>query len=197
MNRLCTGPDSIGVAVGGVVVRRVFCVGMAGTGMKAIAEWFSAAGWQVSGSDRSATPEVIAQFHSRGMQLAPEHSVEHLPPLLENPKFEVKLHGIESATEAFLHGKGVIFFGGHGGCFELMPQLLAEVFGPMHGDITAIYRPARQATDDQRKKVERKKPRKIPTPPRDAICFVCSLRASGTSNNFFSEATRMMAGSTR
>ena len=80
---LRTAADSIGVAVGGAAVRRVFCVGMAGTGMKAIAEWFSAAGWQVSGSDRSATPEVIAQFHSRGMRLVPEHSVEHLPPLLD------------------------------------------------------------------------------------------------------------------
>ena len=81
--QLCTVADSIGVAVGGAAVRRVFCVGMAGTGMKAIAEWFSAAGWQVSGSDRSATPEVIAKFHSRGMRLIPEHSVEHLPPLLD------------------------------------------------------------------------------------------------------------------
>ena len=82
-HRLCTGSDAIVVAVGGVAVRRVFCVGMAGTGMKAIAEWFSAAGWQVSGSDQSVTPEVIAQFQSRGMRLVPEHSADHLPPLLD------------------------------------------------------------------------------------------------------------------
>ncbi len=75
--------DMIGVEVGGAVVRRVFCVGMAGTGMKAIAEWFSAAGWQVSGSDRSASPDVIAKFHSRGMRLLPEHSEENLSPLLD------------------------------------------------------------------------------------------------------------------
>ncbi len=83
LDMLRTGSDLIGVEVGGAVVRRVFCVGMAGTGMKAIAEWFSAAGWQVSGSDRSASPEVIAQFHSRGMRLLPEHSAENLPPLLD------------------------------------------------------------------------------------------------------------------
>lgn len=70
----------------------------------------------------------------------------HLPQLLDNPKYEVKLDGVESATEAFAQGNGVVFFGAHGGCFELMPQLLAEVFGPKHGDITAIYRPARQAS---------------------------------------------------
>ncbi len=78
---LHTGSEKIGAV--GAAVRRVFCVGMAGTGMKAIAEWFSAAGWQVSGSDRSATPEVIAQFLSRGMQLFPEHSADHLPPRLD------------------------------------------------------------------------------------------------------------------
>jgi UDP-N-acetylmuramate--alanine ligase len=82
-NQLRNDSDMIGVAVGGTVVRRVYCVGMAGTGMKAIAEWFSAAGWQVSGSDRSATPTLIAKFQSRGMRLHAEHSADHLPPLLD------------------------------------------------------------------------------------------------------------------
>ena len=58
----------------------------------------------------------------------------------------VTLQGAELATEAFAQGKGVIFFGAHCGCFELMPQVLAEAFGPNHGNITAIYRPARQAS---------------------------------------------------
>ena len=75
--------DSEPIGVAGATLRRVYCVGMAGTGMKAIAEWFAAAGWQVSGSDRSATPEVIAKFQSRGMRLFPEHRAEHLPPLLD------------------------------------------------------------------------------------------------------------------
>jgi Kdo2-lipid IVA lauroyltransferase/acyltransferase len=69
----------------------------------------------------------------------------HQPPALQNPRMNVTLHGAALATEAFAKGKGVIFFGAHCGCFELMPQVLAEVFGPTHGDITAIYRPARQA----------------------------------------------------
>ncbi len=78
---LHTGFDAI--AVGGAAVRRLYCVGMAGTGMKAIAEWFAAAGWQVSGSDRSATAEVIAKFQLRGIRLFPEHSAEHIPPLVD------------------------------------------------------------------------------------------------------------------
>lgn len=69
----------------------------------------------------------------------------HHPLCLQNPRMNVTLQGAAFATEAFGQGKGVIFFGAHCGCFELMPQVLAEVFGPTHGDITAIYRPARQA----------------------------------------------------
>ena len=52
----------------------------------------------------------------------------------------VKIQGQEIAKEAFARGKGVIFFGPHCGSFELGPQALAEIYGP----ITAIYRPARQ-----------------------------------------------------
>ena len=56
----------------------------------------------------------------------------------------VQIFGRDIAVEAFAQGKGVIFFGPHCGSFELGPQALAEVFGPQHGVITAIYRPARQ-----------------------------------------------------
>ena len=54
----------------------------------------------------------------------------------------VEMQGQEIAAEAFAKGKGVIFFGPHCGSFELGPQALAEIYGP----ITAIYRPARQAS---------------------------------------------------
>ena len=57
----------------------------------------------------------------------------------------VQMQGLEIASQAFAAGKGVIFFGPHCGSFELGPQALAEVLGPQHGAITAIYRPARQA----------------------------------------------------
>jgi KDO2-lipid IV(A) lauroyltransferase len=33
----------------------------------------------------------------------------------------------------------------HSGCFELGPQALAELYGPAHGPLTAMYRPARKA----------------------------------------------------
>ena len=59
---------------------------------------------------------------------------------LDNVEMQVEMQGQEIARDAFAQGRGVIFFGPHCGSFELGPQALAEVYGP----ITAIYRPARQ-----------------------------------------------------
>ena len=67
-----------------------------------------------------------------------------LRPFDESCLSHVQMQGQEHAQQAFAQGKGVIFFGPHCGSFELGPQALAEVFGPIYGPITAIYRPARQ-----------------------------------------------------
>jgi Kdo2-lipid IVA lauroyltransferase/acyltransferase len=63
-----------------------------------------------------------------------------LRPFDESCLANVQMLGKDHAQAAFAHGKGVIFFGPHCGSFELGPQALAEIYGP----ITAIYRPARQ-----------------------------------------------------
>ena len=63
-----------------------------------------------------------------------------LRPFDESCLANVEIQGKVHAERAFAQGKGVIFFGPHCGSFELGPQALAEVYGP----ITAIYRPARQ-----------------------------------------------------
>ena len=65
-----------------------------------------------------------------------------LRPFHKSCLANVEMQGQEIAAEAFAKGKGVIFFGPHCGSFELGPQALAEIYGP----ITAIYRPARQAS---------------------------------------------------
>ena len=72
--------------------------------------------------------------------------VGELPKLWMRPRLQsclgnVRVEGQANADEAFAQGKGVIFFGPHCGSFELAPQALAELYGP----ITAIYRPARKA----------------------------------------------------
>ena len=72
--------------------------------------------------------------------------VAELPKLWLRPRSQsclgnVQVSGQGHAEQAFARGKGVIFFGPHCGSFELGPQALAELYGP----ITAIYRPARIA----------------------------------------------------
>ena len=72
--------------------------------------------------------------------------VGELPKLWMRPRSQsclgnVRVEGQAHADNAFAQGNGVIFFGPHCGSFELGPQALAELYGP----ITAIYRPARKA----------------------------------------------------
>ncbi len=71
--------------------------------------------------------------------------VAELPKLWLRPPTEscldkVQIEGQHHAEQAFASGQGAIFFGPHCGSFELGPQALAELYGP----ITAIYRPARK-----------------------------------------------------
>ncbi|MDP2818253.1 MAG: lysophospholipid acyltransferase family protein [Polaromonas sp.] len=71
--------------------------------------------------------------------------VAELPKLWMRPPTasclgNVRIEGQGEVDAAFARGKGVIFFGPHCGSFELGPQALAELYGP----ITAIYRPARK-----------------------------------------------------
>ena len=72
--------------------------------------------------------------------------VGELPKLWMRPRSQsclgnVRLEGQAYVENAFARGRGVIFFGPHCGSFELAPQALAELYGP----ITAMYRPARKA----------------------------------------------------
>ena len=72
--------------------------------------------------------------------------VGELPRLWMRPRAQsclgnVSVTGQAHVKQAFAQGQGVIFFGPHCGSFELGPQALAELYGP----ITAIYRPARKA----------------------------------------------------
>ena len=72
--------------------------------------------------------------------------VGELPKLWMRPRSQsclgnVQVQGQTHADQAFAQGRGVIFFGPHCGSFELGPQALAELYGP----VTAIYRPARKA----------------------------------------------------
>ena len=73
---------------------------------------------------------------------------------VDNAGMPVEMQGQAIAQEAFAQGRGVIFFGPHCGSFELGPQALAEIYGPL----TAIYRPARQPWLAAIERVARQRP---------------------------------------
>lgn len=119
-----------------------------------------------------ASPRYRAQFRANAAQSGLSFEqvrpaiaeagrfVAELPKLWMRPQDQsclgnVRLEGKNHADEAFQAGKGVIFFAAHGGCFELEPQALAELYGP----ITAIYRPARQQWLARLQKISRDRPR--------------------------------------
>jgi KDO2-lipid IV(A) lauroyltransferase len=71
--------------------------------------------------------------------------VAELPRLWMRPRAEsclgqVSVQGRDRVDQALARGRGVVFFSAHCGSFELAPQALAELYGP----VTAMYRPARQ-----------------------------------------------------
>lgn len=85
--------------------------------------------------------------------------VAELPKLWMRPQHQsclknVRFEGQAHAAKAFSLGRGVIFFGPHCGSFELGPQALAEIYGP----ITAIYRPARKPWLAALEKATRQRP---------------------------------------
>ena len=57
----------------------------------------------------------------------------------------VQWTGLGYFEEAMQTGKGVILLSPHLGCWEMGGQALAEKLGPQHGDLLALYRPARKA----------------------------------------------------
>ncbi|MGE8319644.1 MAG: lysophospholipid acyltransferase family protein [Comamonas sp.] len=50
----------------------------------------------------------------------------------------------ECAEQAYAAGKGIVFLTPHLGCFEMSVQAAAQRWAAAHGDITVLYRPARQ-----------------------------------------------------
>ena len=82
-----------------------------------------------------------------------------LPRLWLRPQHEsclpqVQLEGREVVDGLRAQGRGVIFFSAHCGSFELAPQALAELYGP----VTALYRPSRQPWLAKLMRVSRQRP---------------------------------------
>lgn len=130
-----------------------------------------ALGWLVW----ALSPRYRAQFRSNVVQAGLPFAVAR-PAIAEAGRFaaelprlwlqaplqscldQIQVEGRHHAEQAFAQGRGVIFFGAHCGSFELGPQALAELYGPLHGPITAIYRPARKPWLAQFERVARDRP---------------------------------------
>lgn len=67
-----------------------------------------------------------------------------LPRLWFGAPVPVQWADDRAAVQAYASGQGVLFLTPHLGCFEITAQALAERFGAEHGDLTVLYRPARE-----------------------------------------------------
>ena len=62
-----------------------------------------------------------------------------------NGDMPVQWRGAEQIEAAYAAGKGIVFLTPHLGCFEITATAQAQMFGPRFGQMTVLYRPARQA----------------------------------------------------
>ncbi|MCS4510078.1 lysophospholipid acyltransferase family protein [Xylophilus ampelinus] len=63
-----------------------------------------------------------------------------------------------SIARAYAAGRGILFLTPHLGGFEASPQALAADYGPRHGPMTILYRPARQPWLDRTMAAARDRP---------------------------------------
>lgn len=61
-----------------VRLRRAHLVGIAGSGMRALAEYLRDAGWVVSGSDSGASTRALRRLASVGISARPRHAADHV-----------------------------------------------------------------------------------------------------------------------
>ena len=70
--------------------------------------------------------------------------VAELPRLWFGLPVPVQWDGADAIEAAHASGRGLLFLTPHLGCFEITAQAYAARFGPAHGPITVLYRPARK-----------------------------------------------------
>ncbi|WP_373847955.1 LpxL/LpxP family acyltransferase, partial [Delftia acidovorans] len=70
--------------------------------------------------------------------------VAELPRMWMGRQPSCEMHNEECVRRAYAAGRGIIFLTPHLGCFELSVQHAARQWSAEHGEITILYRPARQ-----------------------------------------------------
>jgi KDO2-lipid IV(A) lauroyltransferase len=111
--------------------------------------------WRLSSGYRQRFEEQAAAAGFSPAQYRPARAaigamVAELPWLWMRPANKGVLHlaqwdGVKNFESALDAGQGVILAVPHLGCWEFTGQAIAERFGPTHGPLVAMYRPARKA----------------------------------------------------
>ena len=68
-----------------------------------------------------------------------------LPRLWLGKPVPYRWQNLEVVQRAYERKKGIVFLTPHMGCFEITAQAMAETYHQQYGDLTVLYRPARQA----------------------------------------------------
>lgn len=118
-------------------------------------------------------PQVASAIGHAGAMSA------ELPRLWFGPAVPVYWADDRAAVEAYASGRGVLFLTPHLGCFEITAQALAQRFAAEHGDLTVLYRPARQAGLAQVMETARNRPglEAVPTTLVGVRQMIKALRA--------------------
>lgn len=89
-----------------------------------------------------------------------------------------RIEGAECVERAWDLGKGIVFLTPHIGCFEMSVQAAARRWSAEHGDITILYRPARQHWLAEVMRTARNRPgvRAVPTELNGVRHMIKALR---------------------
>jgi Kdo2-lipid IVA lauroyltransferase/acyltransferase len=91
------------------------------------------------------TPEVIRKARASAGQMVGELPWMWFRPREVSCLPRVQWDGLALFEAGLKRGQGVMVLSPHLGCWEIGAQMLAERFGPSHGPLMAMYRPARKA----------------------------------------------------
>ncbi len=104
--------------------------------------------WASSTYRRRFLENAAAAGYSFGqVRAAVSHAgrmVAELPRLWLGELPPCRFENAECVERAWRRGKGIVFLTPHIGCFEMSVQAAARRWGAAHGNITILYRPARQ-----------------------------------------------------
>ena len=109
-------------------------------------------GWLVFVASPTYRRRLIAHTAQAGYRFAQVRAavahagrmVAELPRLWLGQSVAAHFHDPACVERAWARGKGIVFLTPHLGCFEMSVQAAARCWAAEHGDITILYRPARQ-----------------------------------------------------